>query len=152
MEMGLRDTARRAYLVVEVTAEDRALRWIATLNLMHLARLDGAETVFERYRQTMSSEPLPPRLAVEYQIILGEGFGRFGRSQQARQAFDRAVVLAERHQLNRELIEAEKARDAIRPETTSTPERVEPLELGEATKRVRDRIEHMSAELAGAGV
>lgn len=152
VEMGLRDTARRTYLLVELTSEDRSLRWIATLNLMHLATLDGAETVFERYRQQMSGESMPPRLAVEYQIILGEGFRRFGRDQQAHQAFDRAVVVAERHQLNRLLIQAETARDAIRPETPSKSEPAAPFELGEATKRVRDRIETMSAELAGAGV
>jgi hypothetical protein len=33
----------------------------------------------------------------------------------------------------------------------SKPEPAEPIELEEATKRVRDAIEHMSAELAGAG-
>ncbi|HSY82060.1 MAG TPA: hypothetical protein VK807_09870 [Gemmatimonadaceae bacterium] len=151
MEMGLLDTARRAYLVVELTTQEASNRWIACLNLIHLAKLDGAETVFERYRQALSGESLPPRLAVHYQIELGEGFRRFGRAQQARQAFDRAVVLAERHQLNRELMEAETARDAIVEQAPSKPEQPEPIELEETTKRVRDAIEHMSAELAGAG-
>jgi tetratricopeptide (TPR) repeat protein len=149
MEMGVLDTARRAYQVVELTTHDATQRRVVCLNLMYLATLDGSETVFERYRQALSREPLPPRLAVSYQIILGEGCRRFGRDTQARQAFDRAIVLAERHQLNRELIEAETARDATPVAQTSKLE--EPIELGEATKRVRDRIETMSAELAGAG-
>ena len=148
MQMGVLDTARRAYQIVELTTQDAAQRWVVSLNLMYLATLDGSETVFERYRQAMAREALPPRLAVNYQIILGEGCRRFGRESQARQAFDRAIVLAERHQLNRELIEAETARDA-KPVAASRPEKVE---LGEATKRVQDRIETMSAELAGAGV
>jgi tetratricopeptide (TPR) repeat protein len=152
MEMGVLDTARRAFHVVELTTQDATQRWIACLNLMYLATLDGSETVFERYRQAIAREPLPPRLAVSYQINLGEGLRRFGRERQARQAFDRAVVLAERHQLNRELIEAETARDAMPVAKTVKPELADPIELGEATKRVQDRITTMSAELVGAGV
>jgi tetratricopeptide (TPR) repeat protein len=151
MEMGVLDTARRAFQVVELTTPDVTQRWVVCLNLMCLATLDGSETVFERYRQELSREPLHPRLAVHYQIILGEGFRRFGREVQARQAFDRAIVLAERHQLNQLLVEAEKARDAA-PAQTTKPAPAAPIELGEATKRVQDRIETMSAELAGAGV
>jgi hypothetical protein len=118
---------------------------------MYLATLDGSETVFERYRQALSREPLNPRLAVSYQRILGEGLRRFGREQQALQAFDRAIVIAERHQLNLLLIEAETARNA-KPAEAPKPERSQPIEFGEATKRVMGRIETMSAELAGAGV
>jgi tetratricopeptide (TPR) repeat protein len=150
MHMGVLDTARRAFQVVELTTADATQRWVVCLNLMYLATLDGSETVFERYRQMLSREPLPPRLAVNYQIILGEGCQRFGRETQACQAFDRAIVLAERHQLNRELMEAETARHAVPVAKTAKPE--EPIELGEATKRVQYRIEMLSAELAGAGV
>jgi tetratricopeptide (TPR) repeat protein len=153
MEIGLLDTARRAYLVVEIASEDPKLRWIAALNLMHLATIEGAETVFERHRKAMASESLPPRLAVNFNINVGEGYRRFGRMPQARAAFDRAIVLAERHQLNRELIEAETARDAVVSEPVAPKaEPVEPVEWGEATVRAREAIELMSAELAGAGV
>jgi len=149
MEMGLLDTARQAYMIVEVTADDPTQRWIASLNLMHLATQTGAETVFERHRQAVSNEPLTPRLAVNYHINVGEGYRRFGRERQARQAFDRAVVLAERHQLNRELMQAEAARDAVQPEQA---ERAGTTTLTEATIRAQQVIEHLGAELAGAGV
>jgi hypothetical protein len=56
MEMGVLDTARRAFQVVEVTTPDATQRWVVCLNLMYLATLDGSETVFERYRQTLSRE------------------------------------------------------------------------------------------------
>ena len=153
MEVGLLDTARRAYLVVEIAGDDPKLRWIAGVNLMHLATLEGAETVFERHRKALVSEPLPPRLAVSFQITVGEGYKRFGRTPQARAAFDRAIVLAERHQLNRELIEAETARDALVSEPTApkVDRVIEPMDLGEATVHAREVVELMSAELAGAG-
>jgi hypothetical protein len=89
---------------------------------------------------------------VNYHINVGEGYRRFGRDRQARQAFDRAVVLAERHQLNRELMQAEAARDAIRETKPQTTVRTETVQLTEATIHAQQAIEQMGAELAGAGV
>src|SRR5579863_3531428 len=42
LDMGQLDTARRGFLVLELTAIEVSLRWIAILNLMHVAMLDGA--------------------------------------------------------------------------------------------------------------
>jgi tetratricopeptide (TPR) repeat protein len=149
-ELGLRDTARRALLVLELTAQQMEVRWTATLNLMHLATLDGWEMVFERHRRSLVKAPLPPRLAVLYQIDIGAACRRFGRETQARDAFNRAIVLAERHQLNDLLIEAETARDAkVQEPVVEAPAR---QALGCETVRIIEVIEHLSADVIGAGV
>ncbi len=148
-DVGKRDTARRALLLLQARTKDQTLRSIATLNLMELAIRTGSETLFERYRRTLAGEALAPRLAVDYQLGVGQGCRRFGRDEQARAAFDRAIVLAERHQLNDRLIEAEAARDAMPEEESSAPQ-AQP-DLGNAALRVADAIEHLSAELVGAG-
>jgi tetratricopeptide (TPR) repeat protein len=146
---GLRSTARQALLVLDANARDVTLRWVASLNLLYLATLDGSELEFEQRRRALMKVPLPPRLGVDFQIYSGDGYRRFHRESQAQAAFARAVVLAERHSLNELLIEAEAKRDAAVTEpVVPTPER---SELGMATLRAIDTIEEISATLVGAG-
>ncbi len=107
-ELGLRSAARDAYLIVAATAQEQYVRWTATANLMEIAALDGRELLFERYRQELSDEPLPPNLLAYYHYYVGLGQQLFHRYDQARTALERAIELSNAHQLNQLTIEAEE--------------------------------------------
>jgi hypothetical protein len=146
-ESGDRVTACKAMRHIERSADDQWLRWIASLNLMHYATLDGAETVFEQYRRTLSSAPLPPRLMVGYHMFVGEGCRAFGREAQAVAAYGRAVVVAERHALNAMLMEAEAAQHAA---PAKQPESIVAEQHTEWSPEA-DRVARAIDELVGAG-
>jgi tetratricopeptide (TPR) repeat protein len=133
MQVGLRTTARQALLVLEAHSHTPELRWDAALALMRLAVLDGSETVFERYRRQLADAPLPPSLAVDYAVAVGDGCRRFGREPQARAAFDRALTLADEHHLNDQLIDAGAPRTSV------------PGAPGAVAMRVADAIDRLSA-------
>lgn len=151
-------TARHAFAMLERQAEDQSVRWGAALNLMHLAALEGRETVFERYARALAREPLPPRFAVDLRIYEGEGCWRFGRKEQARLAFDRAITLAEVHQLNEQVIAAEATRAALervaKIEDEGGASIADPATAGAGdpeVARVAEAIAAMHAALLGVG-
>jgi tetratricopeptide (TPR) repeat protein len=112
-QMGLRDAARDAALLVAATAQDRSTRLTALVNLMELAHLDGRELVFEQYRRDLASEELTPYLEVIYLETCVAGFRAFGRHGEARHTAERMLDVAERHGLNEFVLKAEAlVRDA----------------------------------------
>jgi tetratricopeptide (TPR) repeat protein len=106
-EMGLRDAARDAALLVAATAQDRTTRLTALVNLMSLAHRDGRELVFEQYRRDLAHEELSPYLEATYLENCAQGYRAFGREQEARHAAERMLAVAERHGLNEMLLRAE---------------------------------------------
>ena len=122
-ELGVHSAARDAYLIVAATAEEQFSRWAATVSLMTLAGLDEMEPAFEQYRRELADQPLNPELRVQYQLSLGAGLRRFGRTAQAREALLEGIRQAEHHGFNAELFRLEAELDA--------------LEKGERTERAR---------------
>ena len=108
-EMGLRDAARDAGLLVAATAQDRSARLMALVNLMELAYLDDRELVFEQYRRELAREELAPYLRALYLETCAQGFRHFGRYAEARTATERMLAVAEEHGLHEFVMKAESA-------------------------------------------
>ncbi len=106
-QMGLREAARDAALLVAATAQDRNTRLTALVNLMELAHQDGRELVFEQYRRNLAREELTPYLQAVYLETCAEGFSAFGRASEAQYAAQQMLELAERHGLNEFVLKAE---------------------------------------------
>jgi tetratricopeptide (TPR) repeat protein len=115
-DLGMRDAARDALLVISVTAVEVEMRQFALIHLLDLAALDGAASVFDHYRRALGGgrQQLPPRLDVHYAIVVGEGCLRFGRTEQAKAAFLRASRLAAHLQVTDLFRRAEAGLRAIR--------------------------------------
>lgn len=99
-DVGLRDAARDAFLIISGTAVEPEARMIAMLNLLDLAARDGHEPVFEQYRQALKRENMPARVEVRYHVTVAEGLERFGRAAEARAASARAALAASQHGLD----------------------------------------------------
>ena len=106
-QMGLRQAARDAALLVAATAQDRSTRLTALVNLMELAHQDGRELVFEQYRRDLAREELAPYLLVTYLETSVAGLRVFGRPGEARHAAQRMLEVAEHHGLNEFVLRAE---------------------------------------------
>ena len=106
-EMGLRQAARDAALLVAATAQDRSTRLTALVNLMDLAHQDGRELVFEQYRRDLAREELAPYLLVTYLETCVTGLRAFGRHAEALHAAERMLEVAELHGLNEFVLRAE---------------------------------------------
>ena len=126
-QVGLRDAARDAALLVAATAQDRVTRLTALVNLMELAHQDDRELVFEHYRRELAREDLTPYLQAVYFEACAEGLRAFGRAAESRQAAARMLEVAERHGLNEFVLKAESllhaaaAAPAKRANDTPTP-------------------------------
>ncbi|HEV7994315.1 MAG TPA: hypothetical protein VGP25_21000 [Gemmatimonadaceae bacterium] len=118
-QMGLRDAARDAGLLVAATAQDRSARLAAILNLMELAYQDGRELVFEQYRREVAREDLTPYLRVAYLETCAEGFRTFGRHREEKVAREQMLEVAETHGLYEFVIKAEEALRGGPPESAA---------------------------------
>ncbi len=116
-ELGLRDSARDAHMVLAATAQTKLLRWTATLNLMELASLDGMEDAFDTYVKELADAPLGFWVRSHYLLFLGEGLGRFGRADAAEDALREAISFAESNQVHQVAFKAQNVLSAVR----STP-------------------------------
>jgi tetratricopeptide (TPR) repeat protein len=112
-QMGLREAARDAALLVAATAQDRNTRLIALVNLMELAYQDGRELVFEQYRRELAREELSPYLQAVYLEASAEGLRVFGRRNEARYAAERMLDVADRHSLFELVLKAGVILDAV---------------------------------------
>jgi tetratricopeptide (TPR) repeat protein len=117
-EMGQRDVAREAFLVLHATARRREVQFIAAANLLELAVFDGHEGLFEHYRHFLHeaerSGSLTAEVAAKFALYEGRGHARFGRSELARLAFQRALAIATRDRVNEVTIRADEALGALR--------------------------------------
>jgi tetratricopeptide (TPR) repeat protein len=147
-ELGMRASARDAYLILAATAQEQYSRWVAVINLMECAAAEGREPMFEQYRRELADASLPVTLACQYHYYVGQGFSLFGKTAQAKASLERAIELAERHRINEVLFKAEQGLEALRdggvviianaPTIVPTPE----------IEKVADAVREMR-ELAG---
>ena len=141
-ELGMRRAARDAHLILAATAQAQYSRWVATLNLLEIAAFDECEPVFEQYRRELATAALPPMLEVVYHLYVGKGHRTFGHVDQARSSLRQAVELANKHQYNQLLFDAEKAitdleRGAVEERRKETPvtKEIEPVAAAIETMR-----------------
>jgi tetratricopeptide (TPR) repeat protein len=117
-EMGKRDVAHEAFLVLYATARRREVRLIAATNLLELAVLEGREDLFEYYRGVLHEAErtgsLAAEVAAKFALYEGRGDARFGHLTSARLAFERALAIATRDQVNEVTIRADEALAALR--------------------------------------
>lgn len=131
MELGVTSAARDAFLILAATGQEQYVRWVATLNLLDIAIVDGSEPAFEAYRRELAQATLPIALETNFHILSGKGYHAFGRNDRAHASLTLAVELASQHRLNQLLFNAEQSLRQLEvgsrtPEKTSigTPEEV----------------------------
>lgn len=108
-ELGMRESARDAHLIVAATAQDQWYRWQATLNLMELASTDGMQAAFESYASELAGASLSPTWRAYFYLYLGQGQQRFGQYEKAAESLTTAVQYASEHQIHKVTIRAEEA-------------------------------------------
>jgi tetratricopeptide (TPR) repeat protein len=113
-ELGMRDAARDAHLLLAMTAQAKWVRWQATINLMELASIEGMESAFDSYAEELRRAPMGPWLKSHYLLFLGEGFERFGRVDSARAALEQTIEFASANQIHAVTFKAESALVALR--------------------------------------
>jgi hypothetical protein len=116
-DLGMRDSARDAHLVLTATAQSKLVRWTATVNLLELASVDGMEDAFDSYASQLASAPTGPWVRSHFLLFLGEGLHRLGRVAQAEEALREAVAFSESNQFHEIAFRAQSALVAVR----STP-------------------------------
>jgi tetratricopeptide (TPR) repeat protein len=121
VQLGIRDSARDAHLVLASTAQSKVARWSATLNLMELASLDGIEDVFDGYARELSQAPMGAWIRSHYLLFLGEGLSRFGRQETAIEALEEAVRFAEANQIHQTAFKAQDALSEVRSAARTAP-------------------------------
>jgi hypothetical protein len=114
MEIGLREGARDANLVLASTAQSQVVRWVATINLMELASLDNMPEAFDGYARGLAKAPLGPWLRSHYLLFLGEGHDRFEREDASIEALEEAVHFAESNQIHQVAFRADAALSRVR--------------------------------------
>ncbi|MDQ6717336.1 MAG: hypothetical protein M3Z17_03185 [Gemmatimonadota bacterium] len=152
-ELGMRDAARDAHLIVSATSQSERVVNLAKLNLMELAALDGVEEVFESYAADLNGSILDVRLRAYYLLYLGQGQRRFGRLDAAAQSLERARSFASAEGLHQIVFEADKALSAAATEWATWPAAsatVLPIKATPTTFRVARELTQMR-ELAFAG-
>lgn len=112
-ELGMRESARDAHLIVAATAQDQWVRWQATLNLMELASIDGMQEAFDSYASELAGASLSPTWRAYFYLYLGQGHERFGRYELAVESLNEAVTFATAHQFHRVAFDAEQSLAAI---------------------------------------
>jgi tetratricopeptide (TPR) repeat protein len=99
-EIGLRDAARDANIVLYNTAHEASTRIVSGVNLMMLAHEEGQELVFEQYRRALGRQQMSPEIEAQYHLCAGEGLFRFSSFDDANTECERALEIAERVQLH----------------------------------------------------
>lgn len=113
-ELGMRDAARDAHLILAATAQAKWVRWQATINLMELAAIEGMESAFTAYATELRHAPMGPWLKSYFLLFLGEGFALFGRDEEASQALAEAIDFSALNQIHPVTFKAESALVALR--------------------------------------
>lgn len=152
-ELGMRDAARDAHLIVSATSQSERVVNLAKLNLMELAALDGVEEAFDSYAADLGASTLDVRLRAYYLLYLGQGQQRFGRLDAAARSFERARNFASAEGIHQVAFEADKSLSDTATEWAtwpSTPTKRSPARATPTTFRVARELTQMR-ELAFAG-
>jgi hypothetical protein len=119
-ELGMRDAARDANVLLTVTAQTQWVRWQATVNLLELASQDGMEEAFDSYARQLRGAALGPLLKSYFLLFLGEGLERFRRYEAAEQALSEAADYATENEIFAVSFKAEEAAVAVRARRVRT--------------------------------
>jgi tetratricopeptide (TPR) repeat protein len=151
--LGHYEAARDAFELVVGGEHRLGPRVNALLELLDVASLKADRIGFERYRRDLEGvrAELPATTLVDFDLKLGGGFLRFGQSDRAIPRLKSAIEIAERHNLNRQLFEAEAALESIveAPKSVAAPA---PLEADTGTAAWDDtvlQVAHTIHELRG---
>jgi len=120
-ELGMRDAARDAHLIVSATSQSSQLVSVATLNLMELAALDGMEESFDSYAAELANRTLDVRVRTYYLLYLGQGQQRFGRLDAAINSLESARQFARANEINQVAFEADKSLSTAAKEWATWP-------------------------------
>jgi tetratricopeptide (TPR) repeat protein len=151
-DIGLRDAARDAHLIVSATSQSQWLVAQAQINLMELAALDGVEEAFDEYAQKLSLATLDARRRAYYLLYLGQGQQRFGRLDSAAKSLEEARSFATKNGINQVAFEAEKALTSAAETWATWPavsQPATPAEVSDSTLRIARELTQMR-ELAFA--
>jgi tetratricopeptide (TPR) repeat protein len=113
-ELGMRDSARDAHLVVAATTQSKLVRWQATVNLLELASVDGMVDAFDAYARELASAPTGPWVRAHFLLFLGEGQHRLGRVDAAQETLREAITFSEQNQFHEIAFKAQSALSAVR--------------------------------------
>jgi tetratricopeptide (TPR) repeat protein len=147
-QMGLREAARDAGLLVAFTAQDRTTRLNATINLMELAYLDARELVFEQYRRQLAREAMAPNVEVSFLQTSTEGLRSFGRITEAQRTAERMLDVASRHELHEHVMRAA----ALLDDLEQPPVVLAPYETPAPSARVARIARTIAAMRVAAGL
>ncbi len=111
--MGRHEAARDALLIQEAVATTEKSRVQARINLLSLAGRQRNGELFTQYRAQISAASLTPEVQVNYLVESARGFIELGSPDQATVLLDEAQRVAEAHDLNRAVHEAEELRSSI---------------------------------------
>jgi hypothetical protein len=138
----VKSAARDAFLILAATAREQYHRWTATINLMELSAEDGMELIFERYRQQLANEALPPILLTQFELHVGRGYQALGDEESASTWLERALATATKHSFNRFVFAAEAALSASPVVRTNAPGEAD-LDLPRDIKRIAAELSEM---------
>ncbi len=102
VELGVVDSARRAFEIVIASKTSFAVRTNAMLELMEMESSAGNRMAFERRRAEAEQlrERMPPSMMADFHFKAGVGLARFGQMGRARVLLQAGLALSETHKLN----------------------------------------------------
>lgn len=136
--LGARSVARDAYLVLEATGREQYQRWVAAINLMEIASVDGSATLFERYKRSLLQADLPINLKAQLQLHIGEGYARLGNLGAAHRSLEAARSIASEFKFNQTLFAVEERLANLEQFTSSAEAAPVPSHLSDVAQRVHD--------------
>ena len=123
------------------------MRWSSTIHLLSLAAEDGVGPVFERYRQELSAQPLPPNLRAEFELSTGRGYVTLGHLEEGSSWLEMAAGTANAHGLHQMAFEAEAELVSVRTARRRSAEAeafreftAETNEVAEAMRKMRELV------------
>lgn len=145
-DLGMRDAARDAHLIVSATSQSQFSVAQARINLMELASLDGMEEAFNEHALALSSGALDVRHRAYYLLYLGQGYQRFGKLDAAARALEESRAFATSNGIHQVTFEAEKALSSLAKEWATWPAVATPpvpSNVPESALRIARELTHM---------
>jgi tetratricopeptide (TPR) repeat protein len=138
LEMGVRADARRAFEVLFEAALLQETKWAAAINLLEVAAREGDWRAFESWRVRISAVALPPELALQAAVTVGDGYRRFERPGLAADAYQMAAAMAAQAGLHEYVAHAEAGLKAVRevPARMTAPAATLPVTLSDVVAAV----------------
>ena len=120
-DLGMRDAARDAHLIVSATSQSKWVVTQARINLMELASLDGMEDLFNEHASALSAAVMDVRHRAYYLYYLGQGQQRFGRLDAAARSLEEARAFAAKNGIHQVAFDAETALASLAKEWATWP-------------------------------